>query len=71
VIVSVSDLLAGFFGGGVEASGLVGAVRFGERNLLVEPVDGTGRGPNDCGLRVGRFAGLEKRDEARDVAVNV
>lgn len=71
MIVSVSDFLAGFFGGGVEASGLVGAVRFGERDLLVEPVDGTGRGPNDGGLRVGRFAGFEKRDEARDVAVDV
>jgi len=71
MIVSVSDFLAGFFGGGIETSGLVSAIWFGERDLLVEPVNGTGGGPNDGGLRVGRFAGLEKRDEAGDVAVDV
>ena len=71
MIVGVCDFLTGFFGCGVEASGPVGLVRFGKWNLLVEPVDGAGRGPNDRGLRVRRFAGLEKRDEARDVAVDV
>ena len=71
MIVGVSDFLTGLFRCGVETSGLVGLVRFGKGNLLVEPVDGAGRGPDDSGLRVRGFAGLEKRDEARDVAVDV
>lgn len=71
MVVSVGNFLAGFLCGGVEASGLVGAVRFGEWNVVVEAVDGAGRGPDDRRLGIGRFADLEKRDEAGDVAVDV
>ncbi|KAL8129720.1 hypothetical protein V2J09_018875 [Rumex salicifolius] len=58
VVVGVGDLLAGFFGGGVEAGGAVCAIGLGEGDAVVEPVDGAGGGPNDGGLGSCRHAGL-------------
>ena len=71
VVVSVSNLFAGFLSSSVEASRLVGAVFLGERDFGVQSVDGARGGPDDGRLGVSRFTDLEEIDEASDVAVNV
>lgn len=71
MVVRVSDLLAGFFGRSVEASGLVGAVVLGEGVLGVETIHRAGRSPHYGGLGVSRFGNLEKVDETGDVGVDV
>ncbi|PON48432.1 hypothetical protein PanWU01x14_237210 [Parasponia andersonii] len=71
VVVRVRDLLPGLLCRRVQACRPVRTVRLGEGHLVVQPVHRAGRGPDDRRLGVGRFAGLEERDEPGDVAVDV
>jgi len=68
MVVSVGNLLVGFFGGGVERSRTASAVELGEGVFNVETIN-RGRGsPNNGRLRVGGLSGdLEKRNKADDV----
>ena len=71
VVVGVGDGLAGFLGGSVARRRLVGEVRLGEGDGVVEAVDGGGGGPVDGRRRGGVLAGLEEGDEAGDVGADV
>ncbi|KAF5456916.1 hypothetical protein F2P56_026334 [Juglans regia] len=71
VVVSMGDFLARFLRGSVETRWSVCSIRLRERHLLVESIHGARGGPDDRWLGIRRLARLEKRNEPRDVAVDV
>mmetsp|Transcript_11131 Transcript_11131/g.38673 ORF Transcript_11131/g.38673 Transcript_11131/m.38673 type:complete len:273 (-) Transcript_11131:41-859(-) len=71
VVVCVRQELVRLLGGGIKAGGRVSDVVLGERHLLVEAVDGGGRGVHHPRGRLLGLDNLEQGHESREVARHV